>query len=594
MTALPFILGLALLGPGLCPSAGAGSGSGGVRAAPDPAPAAGGPPTLAAPGHPGLAGLLAPIRETNDLPALAGAVVTSRGLEALAAVGVRKRGTLVAVTTNDLWHLGSDTKAMTAALAGRWVERGRLRWDSTTAGVFPELAPEFAPDCRGITLQQLLSHRAGLRANLRWSALSHGGTVTEQRLRAVVEGLGRPPESPPGTQTLYSNLGYVIAGAMIERVSGVSWEDGLRRDILDPLGMTRAGFGGPGTPGELDQPWPHREGGRPHRVNGPEADNPPVLGPAGTVHAPIEDWARFIADLLRGLRGEPALLRPETYRALTTPPFENRYALGWGVAERPWAGGRALNHTGCNTLYFANAWVAPERDFAVLVCANQGEDAFPATDAAAAALIGWWTDRPAPALAPARFTVRQRTTCPLPAPDDGCRITIDDITRGQVMVSITTANGTPLIGPRSLRPGDALDLAVEGQPRRLRLVRLHNSLLGTDRAEFTLTQTGRGVLSEDDTIRRLIESLSTLPAGTRFVRNGTAHDVAEARTHLLTKWDAARDRISTAADFIRLVASGSSLSGQPYLIERPDGTRMTAGEWFAEQLRILDGTGRSR
>jgi hypothetical protein len=118
-------------------------------------------------------------------------------------------------------------------------------------------------------------------------------------------------------------------------------------------------------------------------------DNPPVLSPAGRVHCTIQDWAKFVADQLRGARGEKALLQPGSYKKLHTPPFGGDYALGWIVVQRDWAGGTALNHGGDNTMNFANVWVAPARDFAVLMCVNQsGDTAFEATDDAAGALIG--------------------------------------------------------------------------------------------------------------------------------------------------------------------------------------------------------------
>lgn len=340
-----------------------------------------------------MAGLLEPLLRQHDLPALAAAVVTSRGLEASGAVGVRKRGTEVGVSTNDLWHLGSDTKAMTATLVGKWVERGKLTWATTPAEVFPELASDFHADYRGVTIRHLLAHRAGLEANLNWARLARKGSVREQRLEAVRQALAAKPKDPPGSAYAYSNLGYVVAGAMVERISGVSWEEGMRTEIFAPLGMTRAGFGGLGTLGKIDQPWGHASGGKPVWNNGPAVDNPPVLGPAGTVHAPLEDWARFVADHLRGLRGEPGLLQPATYRTLIDPSLGGDYALGWRVVERSWGGGTVLNHCGCNTMFYANAWLAPARDFAVLVCANQGLDAFPATDEAVAALVEWWLAR---------------------------------------------------------------------------------------------------------------------------------------------------------------------------------------------------------
>jgi len=340
-----------------------------------------------------IAAILEPILHSYRLPAMAAALVTSRGVEAVGVVGVRKAGTDVAATAADLWHLGSDTKAMTAALVGTLVERGALGWDTRVAEVFPELSPSFHSGFARLTIRELLCHRGGVPANLDWGRISGTGTTAEQRVAAVKEALSQAPESPPGSRYLYSNLGYVIVGAVVERVTGKSWEEALAQEIFAPLGMASAGQGGTGTPGQIDQPWGHLDGGEPVSANGPSMDNPPVLGPAGRVHASIGDWGAFVADVLRGARGEKALLRASTYRTILTPPSGGDYALGWIVAEREWGGGKVLNHVGSNTMNLANVWIAPRRDFALLVCINRGLDSFEASDRAMGELIRWWEGR---------------------------------------------------------------------------------------------------------------------------------------------------------------------------------------------------------
>lgn len=334
--------------------------------------------------------VLADVRAKYDLPAMAGAVVSGRGLRALASVGVRKAGTEVAVTDDDLWHLGSDTKAMTAVLVGALVEKGRLGWGTTVGEVFPELVADPAAPLAEADLRHLLSHRSGLPAAPAdgWWLVPRADAVQGRRLNAVALALGEKPVGGPGETYLYSNYGYVVAGAMVERVTGSSWEELVSAEVFNPLGMLSAGFGGVGTPGEVDQPWGHGAGGKPVNGNGPAIDNPPVMGPAGRVHCKLADWAKFIADQLRGARGEPALLRPETYRFLHTPPFGGDYALGWAVADREWGGGRVLVHAGSNIMNFALVWMAPARDFAVLVVTNQGGPAAEkGCDEAAGALI---------------------------------------------------------------------------------------------------------------------------------------------------------------------------------------------------------------
>jgi CubicO group peptidase (beta-lactamase class C family) len=333
--------------------------------------------------------VLEPILRAQGVPALAGAIVTSKGLEAIGAVGVRKSGTDIAVTGDDLWHLGSDTKAMTAVMIGALVEQGKLAWDTTVEQAFADLARPLDPALQKITLLQLLSHRSGLPANTFWDAVPKTLPTRDQRIFVIKSLASVKLMDEPGAKYLYSNLGYVVAAAMAEKAADDSWESLMARMVFNPLGMTSVGYGGLGTPGLIDQPWAHYPNGKPVAGNGPDYDNPPVMGPAGRVHCTLGDWAKFVADQLRGARGEKALLKTETYQKLHTPPFGGDYALGWLVAERDWGGGTVLTHAGSNTMNLAVAWLAPVRDFAVLVVTNQGGPAAAkACDGAAAALIG--------------------------------------------------------------------------------------------------------------------------------------------------------------------------------------------------------------
>jgi CubicO group peptidase (beta-lactamase class C family) len=333
--------------------------------------------------------LIEPIRLDHRLPALGAALVTSKGVEMSGVTGVRKTGADVTATINDQWHLGSDTKAMTAVIIATLVERGKLTWETTLGDVFKDLAATFPPDFRAITITQLLSHHAGLIGNLEWGDIVRSSTsLTEQRLNALKKAASMKLNSTPGTKYEYSNLGYTIAGAIAERAGGQPWETLMREIVFTPLGMTSCGFGGLGTPGKVDQPWPHEANGKPRPSNGPEVDNPEVIGPAGTAHCSIADWSKFIIDQLRGERGSGVLLKPETYKSLHTPRFGGNYAFGWGVASRAWAGGVVFQHSGSNTMNFCVVWIAPERDFAVLAVTNQGGDkAAAAADEAVSELI---------------------------------------------------------------------------------------------------------------------------------------------------------------------------------------------------------------
>lgn len=335
-----------------------------------------------------LAALLAPIRERHAVPALGAAVLVDGRLRALGVTGIRRVGHEEAVTVDDRWHLGSDTKAMTATLLARFVEAGKLQWTTTVGEALPDLAPAMHEGARAITLQQLLTHRAGLPASPPsdlWSELfSWKGTTTAARLEVCKRLLADAPAAAPGQRFLYSNASYMIAGAIAERVGGASWEELLRREVWTPLGIDSGGFGMPGVADATTQPWGHRKRGG--SVVAEFGDNPAALGPAGTAHMTLRDWAKFAALHL----GEPladgkSLLAAETLTALHTPP-QGDYAGGWGVAKRPWAEGPVLTHAGSNTMWMCVAWLAPAAKFGVLVTCNQG-DTMKACDDVAAACI---------------------------------------------------------------------------------------------------------------------------------------------------------------------------------------------------------------
>jgi CubicO group peptidase (beta-lactamase class C family) len=328
-------------------------------------------------GDPELLKILSDVRARTGTPAMAAAFVTSRGLVRVAAVGTRKAGTDVPVSLDDLWHIGSCTKTMTSTLVARLIELGKLSWTTTVSEVFPDLADGFDPSARNITILQLLSHAAGLPKDTNYSTINMLLPVRAQRIEAVKMGLRKKPLSVPGTKFLYSNLGYIIVGAIIEKVLDTDWETAITQYIFMPLKMSSAGFGGLGTPGEIDQPWGHETANKPDTRNGPDYDNPQVVGPAGRVHCSIQDWALFVGDQLRGSRGKQGLLKPQSYRMLQSTHFGGYYALGWGVDWHILACGRRLTHAGSNDSYYAVVCVAPARDFAILVCTNEGGGSAP-------------------------------------------------------------------------------------------------------------------------------------------------------------------------------------------------------------------------
>lgn len=329
---------------------------------------------------------LAAAFEGSGAPALAGAVIGRDGLIWTAATGVRAAGGEDAVTDHDMWHLGSNTKAMTAMLYGRLVEDGLARWGATLPELFPDL--EVDPAWAETTVEDLMTHRAGLLDEAvldlptRSAGFSDPRPVDEQRTDLTRRALNQPPTGEPGVFA-YGNLNYILVGAAIERITRTTWEQAMQAQLFQPLGITTAGFGPP----VGDQPRGHMNLGGPVPVqpDQPGSDNPPFLGPAGTAHMTLEDYGRFLVPFLTDGGG---VVTPGTIAHLTTPPEGGDYALGWGVATNsPLTGGPMLAHEGSNTMWHVTTIVAPARGMAVVGVSNDHTRGGPATRRLAAALV---------------------------------------------------------------------------------------------------------------------------------------------------------------------------------------------------------------
>lgn len=305
-------------------------------------------------------------------PALAAGIVTRDGLGWAGVRGVRRAGHEAMATLGDRWHLGSNTKAMTAAVFGRLVQQGRARWDMPLAEALPGLTID--PAWATTTPDQLMRHRAGLLdaglLDQAWLIAAHGDQrpLPEQRVAFAARALGAPPAGPVGTFA-YGNGNYIIVGAVIEALTGRSWEQVMADELYAPLGLATAGFGAP----KGAAPWGHRGGVGVDPAG--FADNPPALGPAGTAHMSLADYASFIAAMMGGA---PDWLGEATRAHLLTPAAgaPPAYAAGWGVGRAAWAGasgpGATITHNGSNTMWFATVLAAPERGVGLITLSNSG------------------------------------------------------------------------------------------------------------------------------------------------------------------------------------------------------------------------------
>lgn len=304
----------------------------------------------------------------SDFPAVWLADGEVGGQLQIASAGVRRAGSAVAVHSLDRLHLGSCTKAMTAVLIARLVEQGVLDWKDTFASVAPGLSEKLPATHRYVTLEQLLQHRSGFPENARNWLLQRGVFVTDFRREILLDSLQQLPLEPPGSMECYSNLGYLGAGLIAEYRTGRSWEALMQAEVFRPLGLVSAGFGPPSLCESLEQPWGHAVIER--QLRSAQADNPPALGPAGTVHLSLPDWFKF-CELFAG-GGPQGYLSAETLAKLVQPDLNSEYAYGWVATKQDGATGKILTHAGSNRWWYAEATILPQQRRIVLCVFNRG------------------------------------------------------------------------------------------------------------------------------------------------------------------------------------------------------------------------------
>ena len=339
-----------------------------------------------------ISGILADVVAKYGVPGISASVIVGdRTLTG--AAGVRVAGTQAIVRANDRFAIGSTTKAMTATLAGVLVERGLLRWNSTIAQVFPELRTTMKPEYQNVTIEQLLQHRGGVVADedaspeLAQKVEDYQGPDSQARLALLPDILKEPLPGRVG-EFRYSNAGYAVAGAMMERATRLPYEQMMRRFIFNPLGMSTAVFSPPpSNPRNPQQPIGHLPDGTPA-----PGDRPPlaylaaVLRPAGSdLRMNAMDWSKFVRVHMGLSVNGVRLLKPETIARLQQPvAIEGTngltgYAMGWELPDPTSVGlnpnvGRILTHQGSDGVWLSEVTAIPDLGFSIQILANGTTD----------------------------------------------------------------------------------------------------------------------------------------------------------------------------------------------------------------------------
>jgi len=233
---------------------------------------------------------------TFEVPGLALAIVKDDEVVLAKGYGVRKLGESTAVDARTLFGIASNTKAFTATALGLLVEEGKLEWDAPVIRYLPAFAMWDPFVTREITVRDLLVHRSGLGLGagdlLWWPESTYDRKEIARRLRFI------QPATSFRTAYAYDNVLYLIAGELIETISGRSWEDFVATRILAKVGMTGSNVRHSAAAAGGNVATPHAPvDGRVRAIRPFDSDN---TNPAGGINSSAEDMAKWLRVQLSG------------------------------------------------------------------------------------------------------------------------------------------------------------------------------------------------------------------------------------------------------------------------------------------------------
>ena len=308
-----------------------------------------------------------------------------------AALAVTHQGSLVAaqgfgsftydpgsaeVQSDTIFDLASLTKVVTTTtMAMLLYERGLMSLDATLQSVLPEfvtLAPPYQHERRSrVTIRMLLAHSSGLPA---YERLFEFARARDELMRAAIT---TPLAMEPGTHAAYSDIGFILLGEVLARLSGSALDRFAEQEIFAPLGMERARFNPPEDWRLAIPPTEEDKTFRKRIIQGEVNDENAfvmggISGHAG-VFAPATDVARFAECMLRG--GMP-ILNPATVRLFTAreaSPQGTSRALGWDTPSHPSSSGIMLTPSSFGHLGFTGTslWIDPRRQLSVTLLTNR-------------------------------------------------------------------------------------------------------------------------------------------------------------------------------------------------------------------------------
>lgn len=279
------------------------------------------------------------------------------------AAGVLNKDTGTPVSTDSLFQIGSVSKVWTATQLMLLVEQGRLTLDTPVVDLLPEFKVADAQVTKTVTVRHLLTHTSGIDGDL-FQDSGRGDDCLEKYVAACAE---LTQNHPIGESFSYCNSGFVIAGRIIERLTGKTWDAALREQICEPLGLTHT-WTLPEDVLRFGAATGHVEDGKPTSVWGLTR----AMGPAGLICARASDVVAFgLAHLGTELLAAPGAMTEPQVRLPNPYTIAPEWGIGWILDE--WSGHRVIMHAGNTIGQSAMLWVLPDTGTVVCLLANGGE-----------------------------------------------------------------------------------------------------------------------------------------------------------------------------------------------------------------------------
>jgi CubicO group peptidase (beta-lactamase class C family) len=318
--------------------------------------------------------LLSSLAAEHDVPAAAVAVLHDERIHDVAA-GVINRRTGVEATTDTLFQIGSISKVWTTTLLLGLADEQRVDLDAAVRAYVPELALADEAVAATLTVRQLLNHTSGLPGDF-FPDTGRGDDCLAKYVAILAD---VELAHPPGAMFSYSNAAFILAGLVIERVTGTTWDAALRSRLIEPLDLTM-------TVTLPEEALLHRTavghvGRGDNQTIAPQWVMPRNCGPAGLIASRARDlieFARLHLDHGRARNGTQ-ILSEEAVRAMqqvtVSVPGASQgrfgFGLGWGLGS--WSGSPVLQHDGGTIGQAASLRVLPQERFAVAVLTNGGD-----------------------------------------------------------------------------------------------------------------------------------------------------------------------------------------------------------------------------